>query len=182
MFTAFSISQDQSAVQFISIDRINSILVVSGAARVFDEVESLDQEAGQIGDGRRRPKLRLPGAVRLCPRPRRNPAVAVRLRRRLRRRRLRRRLWRRRLWRRLRWRRLRWGGGYGGGYGGGMGGGFGLGGIGGRGGMPRRLWRRPWGRLWRRGLWRRRGRRVYSPSRIFDRRSRRGCRSRRYAG
>ncbi len=40
VFTAFSISDDQSAVQFVPIDRINSILVVSGAVRVFDEVET----------------------------------------------------------------------------------------------------------------------------------------------
>ena len=40
VFTAFSISDEQSAVQFIPIDRINSILVVSGAVRVFDEVET----------------------------------------------------------------------------------------------------------------------------------------------
>ena len=40
VFTAFSISEEQSAVQFIPIDRINSILVVSGAVRVFDEVET----------------------------------------------------------------------------------------------------------------------------------------------
>ena len=40
VFGAFSISEEESAVQFIPIDRINSILVVSGAARVFDEVET----------------------------------------------------------------------------------------------------------------------------------------------
>ena len=40
VFSAFSISDDQSAVRFVPIDRINSILAVSGAARVFDEVET----------------------------------------------------------------------------------------------------------------------------------------------
>ena len=40
IFTAFSLSEEQSAVQFIPIDRINSILVVSGATRVFDQVDT----------------------------------------------------------------------------------------------------------------------------------------------
>ena len=40
VFSALSISDDQSAVRFVPIDRINSILAVSGAARVFDEVET----------------------------------------------------------------------------------------------------------------------------------------------
>ena len=40
VFSAFSISDQQSAVQFVPIDRINSILVVSSAVRVFDEVET----------------------------------------------------------------------------------------------------------------------------------------------
>ena len=40
VFSAFSISNEQSAVQFVPIDRINSILVVSGGVRVFDEVET----------------------------------------------------------------------------------------------------------------------------------------------
>ena len=40
VFSAFSISNEWSAVQFVPIDRINSILVVSGGVRVFDEVET----------------------------------------------------------------------------------------------------------------------------------------------
>ena len=40
VFSAFSISNERSAVQFVPIDRINSILVVSGGVRVFDEVET----------------------------------------------------------------------------------------------------------------------------------------------
>ena len=40
VFSAFSISDQQSAVQFVPIDRINSILVVSSAGHVFDEVEA----------------------------------------------------------------------------------------------------------------------------------------------